>query len=263
MKMILDYKITRQGWHTVEVDRNGYDIDNRQINLEFADTIYIDVLRWKDQEDIGDNNVTLILKELPESTPKDANIYIAGEFSEWNPGRLRYLFKKDSLGYYYVNIPRRKGDFDFKITRGSWESLALDQYGLERPPVRYNYGDFDTLIIHPGISHWKDIPGLSGNRVVTIVLNSVPENTPRDDKIYLAPDFNGWDPEDENLIFQAQEDGKYIIRIPYRESSMSFKITRGGWKHVEKNKFGEDIENRVLHFGFSDIVYIDVANWGQ
>jgi len=263
MKMTLDYKITRNGWHTVEVDKNSYDINNRQINLEYADTIYIDVLRWKDQEEIGDNNVTLVLKDLPESTPEDANIYVAGEFSDWNPGRLRYLFKKDSSGYYYVNLPRRKGDFEFKITRGSWESLALDQYGSELPPIRYNYSDFDTLIINPGIVHWNDIPSLSGNRVVKIVLNSVPENTFKDDKIYLVPDFNGWDPEDENLIFQAQEDGKYIISIPYQDKSMSFKITKGGWENVEKNKMGEDIENRVLHFGFSDKLIIEVEAWAK
>jgi len=262
-KMILDYKITRNGWHTVEVDKNGYDITNRQINLEYADTIYIQVERWKDQEEIGDNNVTLILNNLPENTPKEANIYIAGAFSDWNPGRLRYLFKQDSTGFYYVNIPRRKGEFEFKITRGTWESLALDEYGSELPVLRYNYSDFDTLIIKPKLGHWQDQEKLSGNRVVSLVLKSVPENTFKEDKIYLAPDFNGWNPEDEELVFQAQEDGTYRINIPYQGSTMSYKITKGGWARVEKDSLGKDIENRVLHFGFSDIVYIDVASWGD
>jgi len=44
---------------------------------------------------------------------------------------------------------------------------------------------------------------------------------------------------------------------------MSYKITKGGWARVEKDSLGKDIENRVLHFGFSDIVYIDVASWGD
>lgn len=261
-KMILDYKITRDGWHTVEVDKNGYDISNRQINLEYSDTIYIDILRWKDQEDIGDNNITLKLEELPENTPQFANIYVAGEFSNWNPGQIRYLFKKDSAGYYYVNLPRKRGGFEFKITRGSWESLALDSYGSEFPEHRYQYSDYDTLMVK-SIGHWKDMPSLSGNRTVSIIINSVPENTHQDDKIYLASNLNDWNPEDENMVFQAQEDGKYRIIIPYQGNSMSYKITRGGWSHVEKDEDGEEIGNRVLHFGFSDQVYIDVANWGH
>ncbi|NPD47659.1 MULTISPECIES: hypothetical protein [unclassified Lentimicrobium] len=262
MKMYLDYKITRDGWYTVEVDRNGYDIDNRQINLEFADTIYIDVQRWKDQEDIGSNTITLVLDKIPESTPVGANIYIAGAFNNWNPGRLRYMFKQDEDGKYYVNIARKRGDFEFKITRGSWESIALDEYGAELPTYGFNYSDFDTLIIKPEIKNWKDLPILSGNRVVKIILNSVPDNTEEGEKIYLASDKNGWDPEDKNQVFEPQEDGKYYITVPYQGESMSYKITKGGWGKVEKDSSGNDIENRVLNFGFSNEVRIDVASWG-
>lgn len=263
MKMELDYKITREGWHTVEVDRNGYDIDNRQINLEFSDTIYIDVLRWKDQENIGDNTITLVLDHIPESTPEESNIYITGEFNDWNPGRLRYMFKQHEDGKYYVNIARKRGDFEFKITRGSWESVALDEYGAELPTYGFNYSDFDTLLIKPDIKNWKDLPKLNGNRVVKIILNSVPENTEEGDKIYLASDKNGWDPEDEIQVFKPQEDGKYYITVPYQGESMSYKITKGGWGKVEKDSDGNDIENRVLNFGFSDEVRIDVARWGR
>ena len=261
MKMNLNYKITREGWHTVEVDRNGYDIDNRQINLEFADTIYIDVLRWKDQEEIGDNAVTLVLEEVPESTPEGANIYISGAFNDWNPGQLRYMFKQHEDGKYYVNIARKNGNLKFKISRGSWESIALDKYGAELPTYGFNYNDFDTLIIKTEIKNWKDLPKLDGNRVVRIILNSVPEDTEEGAKFYLASNLNGWNPKDENQVFKPQEGGTYYINVPYQGESMSYKITKGGWANVEKDKFGDDIENRVLNFGFSEEVRIDVASW--
>ncbi len=261
MKMNLDYKITRNGWNTVEVDRNGYDIDNRRVNLEFADTIFIDVVRWKDQEDIGDNTVTLVLDHIPETTPEDANIYIAGDFNNWNPGGLRYMFKPHEDGKYYVNIARKRGDFGFTITRGSWENVALDEYGAMLPTYGFNYGDFDTLIIKPEIKNWKDLPPLSGNREVRIVLNSVPENTEEGELLYLASDLNGWDPEDENQVFKPQEDGTYYITVPYRGESMNYKITKGGWGKVERDINGNDIENRVLMFGFVNEVRIDVISW--
>lgn len=259
-KIVLDYKITRDGWHTVEVDKNGFDITNRQINLEFPDTIYIEVDRWKDQDEMTDEEVTLIINQLPKTTPQDANIYIAGNFNNWNPGRLRYILKQDNQGRYYINLSRKRGSFEFKFTRGSWESEAVDKYGTPLSAFKYQYSDFDTIILQEPIENWKDIPTNSQQEFITIALSKLPDNTPQDAHIYLAPDFNGWFPSDKDLLFNLKNGNAYLT-IPIKGKRMEYKITRGGWESVETNAFGEDIENRILNFGFADTVYLDVIKW--
>lgn len=260
-KMKLDYKITRLGWQTVEVDKNGFDIDNRQLDLEIPDTVYIDVLQWKDQEQMGDEDITVILKSLPANTPENDRIYIAGEFNDWNPGRLRHVFKKAASGVYYINLSRKRGVLEFKITRGSWESEALDQYGSELLPFKFKYSDYDTIFIPPVIANWKDKPTEDKPEKIILVLDKLPENTPSNSCIYLAPDFNGWNPNDEKLVFDRLSDGKYYISIPTHGNALTYKISRGGWDKVETSISGEEIANRVLYYGFADTVHLQVEGW--
>lgn len=254
----LEYKITRGGWHTVEVDKNGYDIDNRNLDLQNADTIYLDIKRWKDMGQPGDGEITIVLQKLPKSTPDKAKLYISGNFNGWFPGRLRYRFVKDEVGKYYINLPRRDGDMEFRITRGSWESSQVDDYGSDIQPYIYNYYDFDTLYID--VENWKDFPEKQLAEI-TLIINNIPNNTPRAEYLYLAPDFNEWDPGDDRLIFDKLEDGRPVLTIPVKGNSMNYKITRGNWETVEADKNYEDIDNRVLYFGFADTIYIDVIKW--
>ena len=257
-KLILDYKITRGGWNTVEVDKNGSDISNRSIDLQFADTIYLDIQRWKDMRISGDEEITVVLEQIPESTPNKSKLYISGSFNGWNPGRLRHMFDKNANGMYYVNLPRKDGMIEFRITRGSWESSQIDKYGSDMPAYHYHYNDFDTLFID--VKNWKDKP-INRAKDVTLVLNKMPDNTPTNAVFFLAPDFNNWNPEDIDLIFDELDDGRPVITFPVKGNNMKFKITRGGWQTVEVDIDGMDLPDRELFFGFADTVYINIVKW--
>ena len=37
--------------------------------------------------------VTIVIKELPKETPKDASIYISGDFENWSGGQEKYKLK--------------------------------------------------------------------------------------------------------------------------------------------------------------------------
>ncbi|MFA5417474.1 MAG: glycogen-binding domain-containing protein [Bacteroidales bacterium] len=254
----LDFKITRGDWNSVEVDKNGYDINNRRIDLNKADTVKINIIRWKDMGGTGDDDITILLTKIPETTPLGSKIYIAGTFNGWDPGKLRNKFHITDNGYHYISLPRRNGDFEFRITRGSWEMAQVDQYGSELPPYKYNYNDFDTLFVD--VDNWKDLPTKRVNQV-TLVLDKIPINTPQNSRLYLAPDFNNWNPEDQNLIFGKLPNGKPAITFDTYGRLMEYKITRGGWDRVEVNRYGEEIPNRILYFGFADTVYIKIDRW--
>ena len=257
-KDILDYKITRGSWQTTEVDKNGREIDNRTTNLMDADTIYLNIDRWKDMGKPGDDEITVVLYKIPESTPENAKFYISGTFNDWNPGRLRYRFHLNENGDYYVNLPRKDGDFEMIVTRGWWESAQIDKYGSDIIIKKYHYQNLDTVFLK--VDNWKDQP-ISKPHNITLVIDRLPVNTPDSDNIYLAPDFNGWNPFDNKLIFDKLSDGRPVITVPTQGKNMEYKITRGGWSTAEVNRDGEEIRNRNLYFGFADTVYIKVKKW--
>lgn len=258
----VDYKITRQGWHTVEVDKRGHDIENRNISLEKSDTVFIDVLRWKDQDLMSGEQITIILENIPENTPQGDDIFISGNFNNWDPGRLRYRFKKQENGKYYVKIPRLKGDLEFKLTRGNWDQEAIHRNSYDLSPLRYKYRKIDSAIVIPDILGWKDIPMNPDVKNITLLIDQLPDRTPNDADIYFASNLNGWDPENIEFLFEKNKNGKYFITIDRKkEGSFQYKITRGGWGRVEVDKSGNDIENRLQYFGFADTVYIEIVGW--
>jgi hypothetical protein len=255
----LEYKITRGDWSNVEVDKFGYDIPNRVINLAEADTVYIDIQAWKDRVSIYDKEVTIVLGKLPATTPEDDNIYITGNFNGWDQRNKKYNFQPDASGNYLVNLPRQRDVLEFKILRGSWNTIEVDKYGSGLPNRIHYYKDFDTLYVD--VANWKDKPTLNIDDL-TIVINNLPTGTPQLEDIYLAPEFNGWNPGDKGFIFLKLSNGKPYITIQKQHGDFfEYKITRGNWETVEVDDFGNPLDNRVIHYGFSDTVFIDVIKW--
>jgi hypothetical protein len=254
----LDFKITRGDWNTVEVDKGGWDIDNRTIDIQNTDTAYINIERWKDMGTSDNDEITIILDKVPESTPQNAKFYVLGTFNGWNPGKLKYMFHQNDQGKYFLNLPRKHGQIELKVTRGSWETAQIKKDGSESPNYNFNYDELDTLFIE--VENWQDLPEKRVNEV-TLVIDKLPIRTPDEDDIFLAPDFNGWDPKDENLIFHQLPDGRQAITIPAKRNSLEYKITRGGWATAEVDRNGNEIPNRKLYYGFADTVYIKVKKW--
>lgn len=254
----LEFKITRGSWRSVEVDRYGYEIDNRYLDLVNMDTVIIRVDGWKDLAVVNDYDVVVVIDQVPSTTPVDEDLYITGNFNGWNPGRLKYAFEKISSGEYAVSIPRGKGELVFRITRGSWENSEVDFYGSDANNRVYAFKDIDTVYV--GILNWKDLPPNSMEKV-TLVINKLPENTPQNDNLYLAPNFNGWNPGDPNLVFYYLPDGRPFINISEGQKQIQYKITRGNWETVEVQLSGHTVDDRNLNYGFSDTVYIEIEGW--
>lgn len=255
---MLEFKVTRGSWSTVEVDRFGFDIPNRIVNLQEADTVYIEISAWKDRVRVEDLELTLKLDNLPPSTPSNADFYLAGDVNGWNASRNKYRFRQGDDGNYYLDIPRTNNMLSYKITRGSWDAVEVGVNGQDIPNRSLYYKDADTITID--IANWKDKP-LFDNHRVTLVIDQLPNTTPTNARIYLAPDFNGWDPEDKRLIFNRLPDGRPYITVSGGDNSFEYKITRGGWGRVEVDQYGNEIADRMLNYGFADTVYIRVAGW--
>ncbi len=103
------------------------------------------------------------------------------------------------------------------------------------------------------------------NAQVTIVVNSIPANTPANAEIYIAGDFNAWQPGDTCFQLTKRADGTFVIQLDAQNegSKIHFKFTRGSWETVEKGSSGEEIDNRSFTFGNGDTVKVKIYNWAD
>jgi glycosidase len=79
---------------------------------------------------------------------------------------------------------------------------------------------------------------------VTFVV-TVPANTPAADTLFIAGDFQGWDP---GATPMTRVDGKtWSITLPFTEGDKpQYKFTRGSWEAVEKDATCGEIPNRTV-----------------
>jgi predicted alpha/beta superfamily hydrolase len=95
---------------------------------------------------------------------------------------------------------------------------------------------------------------------VTMIVSSIPPNTPPGDDIYIAGNFQGWNPGDPDYALQPNLLGKPQITIQ-GTGTIEFKFTRGDWQTVEGNENGGFLPNRTFTFGSSDTLDIVILSW--
>lgn len=99
----------------------------------------------------------------------------------------------------------------------------------------------------------------------TFRVDSIPVYTPEQDYIYIAGNFNGWQPGDVNYRLAKGDDGKWWITLNAmaQGTQIQFKFTRGSWETVEKGPNGEELNNRLFTFGNGDTIGVKIYNWAQ
>jgi len=93
---------------------------------------------------------------------------------------------------------------------------------------------------------------------------SLPANTPAADTIFIAGDFQGWDPAGTPMT--EVDDRTWTITLPFTEGEApQYKYTRGSWEAVEKDAGCGEIPNRTVQVTFGDDgsqeVADEVAKW--
>jgi predicted alpha/beta superfamily hydrolase len=102
---------------------------------------------------------------------------------------------------------------------------------------------------------------LSAQLIIQVA--SIPANTPAPDKIYIAGNFNNWNPADANYILQSSGGtGQYQLVLNPSPGMLEYKFTRGNWSTVEGNASGKYIPNRILRYdGKPQTIRLDIAGW--
>lgn len=86
--------------------------------------------------------------------------------------------------------------------------------------------------------------------------------TQKGSDIYIAGDFNKWNPGDYNYkmkIFGATR--KVFVFKDVAAGKVTFKFTRGSWEKVESNAKGEDVENHEVELNSDTSLSFSIAGW--
>lgn len=96
----------------------------------------------------------------------------------------------------------------------------------------------------------------------TIVVNAIPGNTPANDPIHIAGDFQSWDPgSSAHILSYDQAEDYYHISIPSGIGTIAFKFTRGDWTKVESDANGDFIADRTSGTTAGDTLWLQIEGW--
>lgn len=97
---------------------------------------------------------------------------------------------------------------------------------------------------------------------VKITITTLPDNHPWDEPIYIAGDFNNWNPGNESHKLTKNNDNTYSITIN-NSGTIKFKFTRGSWEKVEKGINCAELSNRSFTFGATSTLNLQIINWAD
>jgi len=95
---------------------------------------------------------------------------------------------------------------------------------------------------------------------VNFVISSLPEQTPEPKSIYLAGNFNDWQPGKSAWQF-ALNNNSYSLRQALQPGNYEYKLVRGSWDKVECGTNGAGFSNRSLHLMHDTTIYLTVSDW--
>lgn len=107
--------------------------------------------------------VTFIVQSLPAYTPSQDILYIAGDFTGWQPGVAQYRMQKNVDEKWSITLAAQAAGtaINFKFTRGIWETVENGPDGEEISNRTFTFGG--TNSVNVTISNWADAGGGSNS----------------------------------------------------------------------------------------------------
>lgn len=97
---------------------------------------------------------------------------------------------------------------------------------------------------------------------VRIEIQKRPEKH-KTDSLFVAGNFNGWNPGLSNYCFSQTDSGNSILLTGIAKGLMEYKITRGAWPKVECASNGASINNRIAQINSDTTLTITIEAWAD
>ncbi|MFY7839966.1 MAG: alpha/beta hydrolase [Lacibacter sp.] len=99
--------------------------------------------------------------------------------------------------------------------------------------------------------------------IVNFEIDNVPAKHVHD-SLYLAGNFNDWNPGSTLFQLTKNSEGKFIKQIKVASAGiLEYKITRGAWSRVECAADGASLGNRIIHVKSDTTIHISIAAWAD
>jgi len=203
------------------------------------------------------------------------NLFLAGSFNAWNPNDKNYHFQKTDKGNYFLGTKLENGMYEFKITRGGWDTVACKKDGADIQN-RFLKLSSDT-IIESMVEEWADniekkprVSTAGKNVHIVDTAFSIPQlNRTRRVWIYLPSDYSG---SKKNYPVLYMHDGQNVFDDltsfagewnvdetldalgKHSEEMIVIAIDHGGSKRINEycpydmEKFGEGEGDKYVDF---------------
>lgn len=150
-----EYKFTQGSWMTVEGSSRGGNRPNRVYDQTSAGKqVEVVIDGWEQRP-----GYQFVVKEVPENTPHDAQLFITGNFNKWDPGDEFLQLKRHPDGSYRVTVYTDVEKLEYKFTRGNWDSVEGWKTGKARPNRElYRHENIDNREIEVRVESWEDLP---------------------------------------------------------------------------------------------------------
>ena len=81
------------------------------------------------------------------------------------------------------------------------------------------------------------------------------------DSLFIAGNFNDWNPKSKAFHLTQKDNFTYIISLALPKGNHEFKVTRGSWEKAECQANGKPIANRTLNLNVDTSMDVKIANW--
>ncbi len=187
--------------------------------------------------------LNIILEQIPENTPNQDSIFLAINFNNWKPGDPNFRFKRNQEGLPEITLSNPPKNLEFKITRGDWKKVESNQGGWAISNRTFTYTQPTTLRLR--VKGWEDLMRQVSMDSLYLIVEAVPNSTPKDASLYVVGNFNEWNPSHPRCEMKRTPDNTFTIAMPIWQDTILYKYTRGSWETVEGKKSGRARSNRI------------------
>ncbi len=98
--------------------------------------------------------VTFIIPNLPESTPRSSDLFLAGSLNGWQPNDPGFKFSENENGQMVLTLNSVPLEFEYKICRGGWYSFEVDSLGRDVANRKYDSNNGAHVVVN--VKGWRD-----------------------------------------------------------------------------------------------------------
>jgi predicted alpha/beta superfamily hydrolase len=84
-----------------------------------------------------------------------------------------------------------------------------------------------------------------------------------EDHLFIAGNFNSWDPGNKKFEFANDKNGVAELTVSLPEGNYEYKFTRGDWNKVETALDGKGVGNRILKVSGDTMLHLEIKGWND